>query len=251
MLQEQVNREEIGMNPAQFVSKLQEKGIQLSEKQQKQFTKYYQILVKWNEKMNLTGLTEEQDVYLKHFYDSISLAFYVNFEEVESICDVGSGAGFPSIPLKICFPHIKVTIIDSLQKRIRFLEHLAKELSLDDVSFIHSRAEDAGQNKRFREAFDVVTARAVARMSVLSELCLPFVQKKGIFAAMKGANIDDELEQGKKAIQTLGGNIQDVHSFSLPIEESERTIVIIEKQKNTPKKYPRKAGTPNRQPIKR
>lgn len=238
------------MNPEAFKKELSKHNIILTKEAEEQFAKYYQILIEWNKKMNLTGLTEKSDVYLKHFFDSISLSFYVNMEEHQNICDVGAGAGFPSIPLKICFPHLQVTIIDSLQKRIGFLEHLAEELGLEDVNFVHSRAEDAGQNKEYREKFDLVTARAVARMSVLSELCLPFVKKKGLFAAMKGSQIEEELDKGQRAIQVLGGHLKKLHTFQLPIEESERSIVIVEKTKETRAKYPRKAGTPNRNPIK-
>src|SRR5690625_3224982 len=174
------------MNPVRFVSELEKYNINLSSKQQEQFRKYSHILVDWNEKMNLTNLTSESDVYLKHFFDSISLAFYLDMDKYESVFDVGAGAGFPSIPLKICFLYLKITMIDSLQKLIRFLEHLAKELQLEGTTFVHARAEDAGQNKKYREKFDLVTARAVARMSVLSELCLPLAKVKGTFAAMKG-----------------------------------------------------------------
>jgi len=243
-------KELYSMNPANFVTKLKEHNIHLTAFQEEQFSRYFHTLVKWNEKMNLTGLTEKSDVYLKHFYDSISLSFFIEMKEYKSICDVGAGAGFPSIPLKICFPHLEVTIIDSLQKRIRFLEHLAKELQLDGVHFVHSRAEDAGQNPKYREQFDLVTARAVARMSVLSELCIPLVKVNGVFAAMKAAQIDEELEKGKKAISTLGGKVKEVHTFNLPVEESERSIVIIDKINSSKKRYPRKAGTPNRNPIK-
>ncbi len=165
------------MNPEQFQMALKEKGIELNERQLEQFAIYYKVLVEWNEKINLTALTAEEDVYLKHFYDSISAGFYHDFTEKQTLCDVGAGAGFPSLPLKICFPNIKVTIVDSLQKRIGFLNHLAEQLDLTNVAFYHDRAETFGKNKEFRESFDVVTARAVARMSVLSELCLPLVKK--------------------------------------------------------------------------
>lgn len=237
------------MNPVRFVSELEKYNINLSSKQQEQFRKYFHILVDWNEKMNLTNLTSESDVYLKHFFDSISLAFYLDMDKYESVCDVGAGAGFPSIPLKICFPYLKITIIDSLQKRIRFLEHLAKELQLEGTTFVHARAEDAGQNKKYREKFDLVTARAVARMSVLSELCLPLAKVKGTFAAMKGAKVEEELDAGIKAIETLGGKMNQLHSFNLPFENSERSIVIIDKVHKTKKKFPRKPGEPNRNPI--
>lgn len=237
------------MNPEQFVSKLNEQNIQLNAYQIEQFDKYFQILVEWNKKMNLTSLISQSDVYLKHFFDSISIVFYVNMKKITTICDVGAGAGFPSIPLKICYPHLEITIVDSLKKRIGFLSHLVDELELDHITLEHSRAEDAGRNKRHREKYDLVTARAVARMSVLSELCLPFCKQNGQFIAMKGANFDKELQEGKKAISTLGGDIDKVHTFTLPAEHSERSIVIINKKRKTPNQYPRQAGTPNRNPI--
>lgn len=237
------------MDTALFQSSLAEKGISLSQQQMDQFELYFKLLVEWNEKMNLTSITDKNDVYLKHFYDSISAAFYFDFSKPLSICDVGAGAGFPSIPLNICFPHLKVSIVDSLQKRITFLSHLSKELGLNSVQLFHDRAETFGQNKQVRETYDVVTARAVARLSVLSELCIPLAKKEGYFIAMKGAAAQEELEAGKKAVTVLGGNVQEIHSFELPLEESERTILIIEKEKSTPKKYPRKPGTPNKLPI--
>lgn len=238
------------MKPATFLKELEKNDILLTERQSEQFTKYYQILIEWNEKINLTGLTEKSEVYLKHFYDSLSLAFFLDMKDYQSLCDVGAGAGFPSIPLKICYPHLNVTIIDSLQKRIRFLQHLTSELALEGINLVHARAEDAGQQKKFRENFDLVTARAVARMSVLSELCIPFVKLNGKFVAMKGVQIEDELNKGKKAIHTLGGKVKDIHTFQLPIEKSERSIIVIEKDRRTAKRFPRKAGTPNRHPIK-
>ncbi|MFB6466498.1 16S rRNA (guanine(527)-N(7))-methyltransferase RsmG [Cytobacillus sp. Hz8] len=238
------------MTIEQFISMLTEKGIHLSPQQLKQFETYYQMLVEWNEKMNLTAITEQSEVYLKHFFDSISASFYFDFTQPLHICDVGAGAGFPSIPIKIAFPHLKVTIVDSLNKRIHFLEHLREQLQLENVQFIHDRAETFGQNKQYRETYDVVTARAVARMSVLSELCLPLAKTGGYFIAMKAANAKEELDSGKKAISILGGKLEEVHSFKLPFEESERNILIIKKEKQTPKKYPRKPGMPNKAPIK-
>jgi 16S rRNA (guanine527-N7)-methyltransferase len=199
--------------------------------------------------MNLTAITDKEEVYLKHFYDSISAAFYFDLTKPLTLCDVGAGAGFPSIPLKICFPGLHVSIVDSLNKRISFLEHLAKTLKLENVSFYHDRAETFGQNPQHRGAYDVVTARAVARMSVLSELCLPLVKENGTFVAMKAASTTEELEAGKKAIVTLGGKVENIHHFLLPMENSERNIIIIKKVKPTPKKYPRKPGTPNKMPI--
>jgi 16S rRNA (guanine527-N7)-methyltransferase len=237
------------MDIQQFEASLQEKGISLTSKQLDQFQTYFETLVEWNEKMNLTAITEKNEVYLKHFYDSIAASFYFDFTKPFHLCDVGAGAGFPSIPLKIVFPDIQVTIVDSLNKRISFLNHLASELHLDNVHFVHDRAETFGVNPAYRETFDVVTARAVARMSVLSELCLPLVKVGGTFIAMKAAHANDELKIGQKAITTLGGKLQEVHTFTLPLEESERNILIIKKEKQTPKKYPRKPGTPGKTPI--
>lgn len=237
------------MNIEEFTGKLGEQGVELTPRQLEQFEKYYEILVEWNEKMNLTAITDKPEVYLKHFYDSLTAAFYYDFTNPLSLCDVGAGAGFPSIPLKIAFPGLNVTIVDSLNKRITFLGHLSRELELDHVSFIHDRAETFGQKREHREQYDVVTARAVARMSVLSELCLPLVKTGGTFIAMKAANAAEELDQGKKAIAVLGGKVEKIHSFTLPFEESERNIIIIRKKKATPKKYPRKPGVPNKTPI--
>ncbi|MGX9292065.1 16S rRNA (guanine(527)-N(7))-methyltransferase RsmG [Bacillus sp. A015] len=237
------------MNIDQFKAALEEKGITLSPVQLEQFETYFRMLVEWNEKMNLTSITEKEEVYLKHFYDSISAAFFIDFHNVTTICDIGAGAGFPSIPLKICFPHLHVTIVDSLQKRITFLNELAKGLNLQDTTFYHDRAETFGQRKEKRESYDLVTARAVARLSVLSELCLPLVKKEGLFVALKASAADEEMQAGKKAVTVLGGEVVEKHSFVLPLEESERNIIVIEKKKQTPKKYPRKPGTPNKSPI--
>jgi 16S rRNA (guanine527-N7)-methyltransferase len=237
------------MSKKQFSALLQDRGITLTPKQVEQFQLYYQLLVEWNEKMNLTAITEEDDVYLKHFYDSITASFYFDFREGQRIIDVGAGAGFPSIPLKIIYPTIHVSIVDSLKKRIHFLEHLASELGLVGVSFFHDRAETFGQNKDHREKYDVVTARAVARLSVLSELCLPLVKVNGHFIALKGAGSKDEVNDAKKAINLLGGAVVGDDSFTLPLEESERHIIRISKEKSTPKKYPRKPGTPNKTPL--
>lgn len=223
------------MNIKQFTAALEEKGITLSPVQLEQFETYFRMLVEWNEKMNLTSITEKEEVYLKHFYDSISAAFFIDFHKVTTICDIGAGAGFPSIPLKICFPHLHVTIVDSLQKRITFLNELAKGLNLQDTTFYHDRAETFGQRKEKRESYDLVTARAVARLSVLSELCLPLVKKEGLFVALKASAADEEMQAGKKAVTVLGGEVVEKHSFVLPLEESERNIIVIEKKKQTPK----------------
>jgi 16S rRNA (guanine527-N7)-methyltransferase len=237
------------MNTEMFQSSLQEKGIDLTIQQLSQFETYYKLLVEWNEKMNLTAITEKEEVYLKHFYDSVTAAFYFDFTKKISVCDVGAGAGFPAIPLKICFPEIQLTVVDSLNKRIGFLQEVADTLDLQNISLYHDRAETFAHRPEFRQQFDLVMARAVARLSVLSELCLPLVKKGGHFLGMKGANLPEEVKDGEKAVKLLGGRIEDIHSFSLPIEESERNIVIIEKVKETPKKFPRKPGTPNKSPI--
>jgi 16S rRNA (guanine527-N7)-methyltransferase len=237
------------MNVEQFTASLQEKGISLTDTQLEQFEKYYETLVEWNEKINLTAITEKNDVYLKHFYDSIAAAFYYDFSKPFHLCDVGAGAGFPSIPLKIVFPDIQLTIVDSLNKRISFLTHLANMLNLENVQFVHDRAETFGVNPNYREQFDVVTARAVARMSVLSELCLPLVRVGGHFVALKAINAEEELKAGQKAISTLGGKLENQYTFTLPVEEFERSIIVIKKEKQTPKKYPRKPGTPGKTPI--
>ncbi|ULG71940.1 16S rRNA (guanine(527)-N(7))-methyltransferase RsmG [Macrococcus brunensis] len=236
------------MNEEQFIAALRAKGFELTEKQLKQFAIYYENLVEWNEKINLTAVTEKEEVYLKHFFDSLTPSFYFDFKEIETLCDVGAGAGFPSIPLKILFPHIKLTIVDSLNKRINFLNHLAAELNLEQVQFTHDRAETFGRSEK-RESYDVVTARAVARLSVLSELCLPLVRKGGHFLALKGAQGEIEIEEGLFAVNILGGEIVANHQFTLPMEESTRYIVDIEKRRQTAKKYPRKAGTPAKEPL--
>lgn len=237
------------MNEQQFIEALRAKGIELSERQIEQFRTYFTELVEWNEKMNLTAITDEPSVYLKHFYDSISAAFYVDFKKEMTVCDVGAGAGFPSIPLKICYPQIELTIVDSLNKRITFLKHLADELQLANVHFVHARAEEFGKNKAYREQFDLVTARAVARLSVLSELCVPLVKKGGQFVAMKGAAGPEELVDAKSALNILGVELVEQFDFELPEEDSERTIYVFDKVKTTPKKYPRKPGTPNKSPL--
>lgn len=239
------------MTPEQFKAALAEKGLLLTDKQMSQFATYFKLLVEWNEKMNLTAITEEREVYLKHFYDSLTLAFSNDFRgETDSLCDVGSGAGFPSIPLKIIFPNLKITIVDSLNKRITFLKALKAGLDLDDVYLYHDRAETFGQNKEFRESFDFVTARAVARLNVLSELCLPLVKPAGAFLGMKAAKSDEELIEAKPAIALLGGQFVEEVDVTLPITADQRYIIKIAKKKATPNKYPRKPGTPNKQPLK-
>ncbi|RIX47053.1 16S rRNA (guanine(527)-N(7))-methyltransferase RsmG [Paenibacillus nanensis] len=232
-----------------FVAALEEKGISLSPRQLEQFETYFTMLVDWNDRMNLTGITERDAVYEKHFYDSVSLSFFVDLNQVGSIADIGSGAGFPSIPLKICFPHLKVLIVDSLNKRIGFLKALSEALGLEQVECVHGRAEDIARMPEYRDRFDLATARAVARLNVLNEFCLPFVKPGGFFAAMKGSQSDEEVKEAAVSLRELKGRLKSEFGFSLPHEQAERHIVLVEKKEPTPRKYPRKAGTPLKQPL--
>jgi 16S rRNA (guanine527-N7)-methyltransferase len=240
---------ELTMNITDFTTHLGEKGISLSPKQLDQFELYFNELVEWNEKMNLTAITDKENVYLKHFYDSLSASFTFDFSQDLSIIDVGAGAGFPSLPLKICFPHLKISIVDSLNKRITFLQHLVDVLQLENVHLYHDRAETFAQDKEHRQAYDVAMARAVARLNVLTELCVPLVKVDGTFIAMKGAKGKEELEEAETAIHLLGGELKGAIPFYLPKDEGERNIILIHKKKTSPKIYPRKAGLPNKQPI--
>lgn len=208
-------------------------------------------LIEFNKKVNLTRITDKNEVYLKHFFDSITplLEFSDLFKGEKSLCDVGAGAGFPSLPIKILCPDLSITIVDSLGKRLKFLDELVSDLSLDKVTLVHSRAEDAGQNKNLREKFDLVTGRAVARMSVLSEYCLPLAKVDGYLVALKGPKAQDELAEAKNAIEVLGGSVKEVKELTLPDTDDERTLIVVKKVKATPKKYPRQAGTPNRKPL--
>nr|WP_256976118.1 16S rRNA (guanine(527)-N(7))-methyltransferase RsmG [Paenibacillus sp. MY03] len=232
-----------------MVEQLGERGVSISSRQLEQFEAYLEMLVDWNERMNLTGITERDAVYEKHFYDSTSLSFFVDMNEIKSIADIGSGAGFPSIPLKICFPHLKVVIVDSLNKRISFLKALAERLELQDVECVHGRAEDIARLPLYRDQFDLATARAVARLNVLNEFCLPFVRPDGKFAAMKGAKSQEEMKEAGFSLKELRGKLIGEHGMLLPNEGSERHIVVIQKTGTTPQKYPRKAGTPLKQPL--
>lgn len=238
------------MKPEEFQAELAKHELEISAKQMEQFSTYYRLLVDWNQKMNLTAITDEEEVYLKHFYDSITLLFSKEFQREGSLCDVGAGAGFPSIPLKIICPQLQVTIVDSLNKRITFLTNLVEELGLENVSLYHDRAETFAQKKEKRESFDFVTARAVARLNVLTELCLPLVKKQGYFFALKAAKSEEELEEARKAIAVLGGKLINEQDVSLPNNGGSRYVLTIQKKKETPKKYPRKPGMPNKQPLK-
>ncbi|WP_347283920.1 16S rRNA (guanine(527)-N(7))-methyltransferase RsmG [Lactobacillus taiwanensis] len=239
------------MNPEIFAKELAKYGFELSDNQKGQFATYYNKLIEFNKKVNLTRITDEDEVYLKHFFDSITplLEFPDLFKGEKTLCDVGAGAGFPSLPIKILCPNLRITIVDSLGKRLKFLDELVNDLDLDEVTLVHSRAEDAGQNKNLREKFDLVTGRAVARMSVLSEYCLPLTKVNGDLVALKGPRAQDELAEAKHAIEVLGGEVEDVKELTLPDTDDERTLIIVKKVKTTPKKYPRQAGTPNKKPL--
>lgn len=232
-----------------FYQELAQKGFELTDLQKQQFQRYFELLVEWNEKINLTAITEEEEVYLKHFYDSLApiLQGYVT-NEPTSLLDIGAGAGFPSLPMKILFPQLEVSIIDSLNKRIRFLHLLAEELGLEGVHFYHGRAEDFAQNKDFRSTFDIVTARAVARMQILLELTIPFLKKNGKLIALKASSAEDELDQAKNALNVLFAKVLENVDYNLPNGDP-RTLTIVEKKKETPNKYPRKAGLPNKRPL--
>ncbi len=237
------------MSPERFETELAELGLKISAQQLVQFEQYYRLLVEWNQKMNLTAITDKEEVYLKHFFDSLTLAKMPGFTGEGSLCDVGSGAGFPSIPLKILYPDLEVTIVDSLQKRLTFLENLVAALNLKKVTLWHGRAEDFGQAPSYRASFDYVTARAVARLNILAELCLPLVKKGGTFYALKAAKSEEELTEAKHAISLLGGKFLRDETFILPESGEKRHILMIRKAKETPNKYPRKAGLPNKKPL--
>ena len=225
--------------------------VLLSEKQLNQFYQYYELLIKWNEVMNLTAITELEQVVTKHFVDSLSLAKIVdNLEDKISLIDVGTGAGFPGIPLKIAFPEIKITLLDSLNKRVKFLDEVIGQLGLNEIETVHGRAEDLGRDRKYREKFDLCVSRAVANLSTLSEYCLPFVKKDGCFVSYKSGKVEEELGQAKGALKLLGGKIEDTISFCLPRDDGERCLVKIRKVENISKKYPRKAGVPGREPLK-
>jgi len=231
-----------------FKEKLSKKCPELIEEMQQQFEDYMKLLLEWNEKINLTAITEEDEIILKHFVDSLTISKYI--KEGNSIVDVGTGAGFPGIPLKIARKDLKITLVDSLNKRILFLNEVIEKLGLGDIETLHFRAEEFGQNKKYRESFDIATSRAVANLSTLVEYLLPLVKVGGICVCMKGSEIKEELENSKKAIEILGGEVDQVEEFYLPGTDIKRSIVIVKKISSTPKKYPRKPGIPAKEPIK-
>ncbi len=225
-------------------------GIELTEKQTAQFIQYYEILVEWNSFMNLTGITEYEEVIQKHFVDSLALCKAINLHNISNVIDIGTGAGFPGIPLKIAFPHLKITLLDSLQKRIKFLNEVVTQLGLEEVETIHGRAEDFAKPSMKRESYDLCVSRAVANLASLSEYCLPYVKLDGYFIPYKSGKVDEELETSKKAVFLLGGKIEEEVKFMLPDSDISRSLIKIKKVSATPKKYPRKSGLATKEPIK-
>lgn len=232
-----------------FEKALEKLNIHLNEKQMYQFETYYKMLVETNKVMNLTAITDYDEVIDKHFVDSLSLIQAIDLNKPLKVIDVGTGAGFPGIPLKIAFPELKIILLDSLNKRINFLNQVIKVLELRDIEAIHGRAEDFGRNPQYREHFDVCVSRAVANLSTLSEYCVPFVHIGGFFIPYKSGKVKEEMEAAQKAVTLLGGNITKCLSYTLADTDMERSLVIIEKVQGTKKAYPRKAGKPSKEPL--
>lgn len=231
----------------EFEKYLEKMNISLLKEQYEQFYAYMELLIEWNEKMNLTAITDPKEIILKHFVDSLTIAKYV--KEDKSIIDMGTGAGFPGIPIKIYRKDVKVVLADSLNKRIKFLDEVIDKLKLENVETIHCRAEELGKNKQYREKFDYATSRAVANLSTLSEYLMPFVKLNGKCIFMKTIEVEEELEKAKKAIKTLGGKVEKVDKFEIPESDLGRSIIIVKKEKITPSKFPRKPGTPAKEPL--
>lgn len=224
-------------------------NISLSKNQEEQFYHYYELLIEWNKVMNLTAITDYNEVNEKHFIDSLSIVKILDFLNIRTMIDVGTGAGFPGIPLKIVFPHLKIVLLDSLQKRVHFLDTVINGIELHDIITLHGRAEDYARKIEYREQYDLCVSRAVANLSVLSEYCIPYVKVGGTFIAYKSGNVQEELKQSEIAVKVLGGTIENVEKFNLPQSEIERTLITVRKKKNTEKKYPRKAGMPGKNPL--
>lgn len=239
----------MGKDTSKFEKSLEKLNIHLSEHQIQQFMTYYEMLVETNKVMNLTAITEFDEVIDKHFVDSLALIQVVDLKRPLKVIDVGTGAGFPGIPLKIAFPELKIVLLDSLNKRIQFLNQVIDTLGLEDITTIHGRAEDFGRNPEYREGFDLCVSRAVANLSTLSEYCVPFIQIGGQFIPYKSGKIKEELENAKKAVDILGGKIIKCENYALVDTDMERSLVVIEKVKATKKAYPRKAGKPSKEPL--
>lgn len=223
--------------------------IEPDETMLNRFEKYREILVEYNKHMNLTGITEQKEVYIKHFLDSVAIFKNGYLSDDVSVIDVGTGAGFPGIPYKICNPDIKLTLLDSLNKRINFLKEVGKGIGFEDIEYVHSRAEDGGQNKDYREKFDIATARAVASLPILLELCIPFIKKDGFFICLKGPSVENEIEESKNAMKVLNVKLVEKIDVELPDEELKHKILVFKKIGETPSKYPRKAGKPSKNPL--
>ena len=234
------------MDKTEFIEALKNLNIQLTDKQLEQLNQYYQLLVEWNKVMNLTGITEEKEVYLKHFYDSLTIARIIDLKKESTLCDIGSGAGFPGIVLKIVYPDLKITLVDSLQKRITFLNEVVKQLVLKDIELVHDRAEDFAKNNR--EKYDIVTARAVAPINILIEYCLPLAKVGKYFIPMKG-NISREINLLDSSLKKIDGMLLKSDEFLLPKEDSNRTLLLITKQKPTSKRYPRNPKEIKNKPL--
>ena len=224
-------------------------GIQLSEEQVQQFMRYKELLQEWNEKMNLTAITEDKEIITKHFLDCMTINKALDMKNQSTVIDIGTGAGFPGLVIKIAFPHLKVTLVDALKKRLNFLEAVINELKLEEIECIHSRAEDLGKDGSHREKYDICASRAVANLATLSEYTLPFVRIDGYLIALKGQKLDEELVQGEKAIGILGGQLEEVVHTGVPFTDLDHKIAKVKKVKPTSKKYPRKAGEPTKSPL--
>lgn len=233
-----------------FEQELENLGICLTEVQREQFDRYYELLVEWNKVMNLTGITDYDEVNLKHFVDSLTIVRVKNMKNVENVIDIGTGAGFPGIPLKIVYPEMKIVLLDSLNKRIKFLNTVIEELGLKNIETLHGRAEDYAKKSEYREKFDLCVSRAVANLSTLSEYCIPFVKVGGEFISYKSGTSDEEISEAQGAVNILGGKIEKTEKFKLPGTDMGRALVMIKKEKHTPGRYPRKAGVPGKEPLK-
>ena len=237
-------KEEFSEKIKEYMNKI---NIEISDKQIEKFFDYMNLLLEWNEKINLTAITEPEDIILKHFVDCATILKYIKDED--KIIDIGTGAGFPGIPLKILNEKLDITLMDSLNKRINFLNEIINKLDLKNIVAIHARAEELARNKEYREKFDIAISRAVANLSTLSEYMLPFVKKDGMVISMKGSNIEEEVKNAKKAIKILGGEIEKIDNFNLANTNNIRNIITIKKVVKTPKEFPRKAGKPSKEPI--
>ena len=233
-----------------LIQGIKELGLDINDKQVEQFLKYYEMIIETNKVMNLTSIVELDEVIIKHFIDSLLSVKTIEINKFKTMIDVGTGAGFPGIPLKIMFPDLKVTLLDSLNKRLKFLDSVIKELGLDNINTIHGRAEDIGRNENYREKYDLCVSRAVANLTTLSEYCVPFIQKGGTFISYKSQFSEEEKQEAEKAIGVLGGKIQKSEIVNLSFTDINRSFIIINKNKITPNKYPRKAGVPSKKPIK-